>query len=137
MNQPFSIEEIEVAPPKAKEVRVKVRKGLGTQKHGNRCHLHRESHCCKTDFLLNIYGFIDLMHGGVCLHICLYTTTFVVSARGGHWIPWNWSCRDAVGSYYVGAGNQPWVLLSHLSSSEVGFLKIGFPANLPTDHVCC
>lgn len=60
MNQPFSIEEIEVAPPKAKEVRVKVRKGFGTHKPETWSHLHIESHCCEAGCLLDCYVFTIL-----------------------------------------------------------------------------
>jgi hypothetical protein len=51
LNTPFSIEEIEVAPPKAKEVRIKVRKGLGVHKPIMRSHLYGENHCYDIRFL--------------------------------------------------------------------------------------
>lgn len=64
MNQPFSIEEVEVAPPKTKEVRVKVRTGFGTHEPETRSHLHIES--CLLD------GYV-------------FTILYVEGYRGLHW----------------------------------------------------
>lgn len=63
----------------------------------------------------------------VCAELCLETP----QTRKAHCIPWLWSCREVVVSYWVGSGNQTWVFCkssiltpSHLSGGEEHKLSV-------------